>query len=261
MSDYLQNLAARSLDMSSVVEPRLASFFERPVHSSRLPANPVFDDEHESNRASERSDETVGNDMQAQQRRAMRADLRPLTETFLLERKTPDNDKLRDDSLFPLQREPKPDSLPESTSFSTKEATSRLSPQIATSMSNNPFTNLTSELKSESFNLPSGVLESLAEREPKVGRLPSEHLVALEPIRTDDVAGPEPLRPVERQAAASISVGPRDANFSVKVTIGRVDVRAIMPQRAAAAPAAPAPSRHRPVSLDDYLKQRAGGKQ
>src|SRR2546425_10864853 len=137
MSDYLQNLAARSLDMASVVEPRLASFFERPVHSSRLPANPFFEGENKSNHASERPDETEG-DMQAQQRRATRADLRPLTETFLLERKTPDNDKLRDDSLFPLQREPKPDSLPESTSFSTKEATSRLSPQIATAMSNNP---------------------------------------------------------------------------------------------------------------------------
>jgi hypothetical protein len=37
-------------------------------------------------------------------------------------------------------------------------------------------------------------------------------------------------------------------------------VRAIMPQRSAAAPSAPAPSRHRPLSLDDYLKQRAGGK-
>jgi hypothetical protein len=45
---------------------------------------------------------------------------------------------------------------------------------------------------------------------------------------------------------------------TIKITIGRVDVRAMMP----AAPAArPAPARPSPaLSLDDYLKQRGGGR-
>ena len=45
---------------------------------------------------------------------------------------------------------------------------------------------------------------------------------------------------------------------TIKITIGRVDVRAIMP--AAPAPR-PAPARPSPaLSLEDYLKQREGGR-
>jgi hypothetical protein len=44
---------------------------------------------------------------------------------------------------------------------------------------------------------------------------------------------------------------------TIKITIGRVDVRAVMP---AAATPHPAPAQRRPaLSLDDYLKRREGG--
>jgi hypothetical protein len=45
----------------------------------------------------------------------------------------------------------------------------------------------------------------------------------------------------------------------IRVTIGRIDVRAVFPPAAAA----PAPARKTPagaLSLDDYLKQRSEGK-
>ncbi|HJZ69753.1 MAG TPA: hypothetical protein VKF81_16630 [Blastocatellia bacterium] len=232
--------------------------FEPPIHLSRLPATPAFDEENESNRASEHSEQTDGYVTRVQQRPATRADLRPLSETLLVDPKNPDDNKLLDDSSFPLQRERPPDLILSSTSTTTKQATSQKNSQMGTAISNKLFPKLTTDLKSESPKSSSRIQQSRAEREPKVGRLLSEHSVALEAIRSGDVGRPEPLRPVEPQAPAPISVGQRDTNSSVRITIGRVDVRAIMPQRAA--PAAPASSRPQPLSLDDYLKQRAGGK-
>lgn len=50
----------------------------------------------------------------------------------------------------------------------------------------------------------------------------------------------------------------RETAPTIKITIGRVDVRAVMPERPAPRPA---PERRNPaLSLEEYLKQRSGGK-
>ncbi|HEY0384455.1 MAG TPA: hypothetical protein VGC64_00520 [Pyrinomonadaceae bacterium] len=87
---------------------------------------------------------------------------------------------------------------------------------------------------------------------------------AVVPVRTTA----QPNTSAER--AASVSAGSRSGvdveslSPTIRVTIGRIDVRAVMPeagaarQRAAAAAAPPRP-KHSPLSLEEYLKQRNGG--
>lgn len=59
--------------------------------------------------------------------------------------------------------------------------------------------------------------------------------------------GPEPVPAAQRETAPTI-----------KITIGRVDVRAVMPERPAPRPAPAA--RNSALSLEEYLNQRSGGK-
>jgi hypothetical protein len=59
--------------------------------------------------------------------------------------------------------------------------------------------------------------------------------------------GPEPIPAAQRETAPTI-----------KITIGRVDVRAVMPERPAPRPAPVA--RNPALSLEEYLKERSGGK-
>jgi hypothetical protein len=59
--------------------------------------------------------------------------------------------------------------------------------------------------------------------------------------------GPEPIPAAQHETAPTI-----------KITIGRVDVRAVMPERPAPRPTPAA--RNAALSLEEYLKQRSGGK-
>ncbi len=65
-----------------------------------------------------------------------------------------------------------------------------------------------------------------------------------------------PVAAETRGAETAASVGP-----VIRVTIGRIDVRAVMPDSKLERPVASAPARrtHAPLSLEEYLKQRNGG--
>lgn len=86
-------------------------------------------------------------------------------------------------------------------------------------------------------------------REPHVRVPPAPEANAASPSKP-----PVQTRPIER--APQIHARAADAPPAIHVTIGRVDVRAVM---TAEAPAKPAPAAMQPsLSLDDYLKQREG---
>jgi hypothetical protein len=77
-----------------------------------------------------------------------------------------------------------------------------------------------------------------------------------------NVARPPAFAPqAERRADSPARQQPEaDAPSVVRVTIGRVDVRAVM-SPAPAAPPAQRPARKGPsLSLEDYLKERDGGR-
>ncbi|MGB9178810.1 MAG: hypothetical protein WCB68_06125 [Pyrinomonadaceae bacterium] len=73
---------------------------------------------------------------------------------------------------------------------------------------------------------------------------------------------------LERAAPLSLDShsgdGAESSSPTIRVTIGRIDVRAVMPDSKpaprAAASSAPARKTHGPLSLEEYLKQRNGGK-
>src|SRR4051812_33505824 len=73
MSDYLGNLAARSLDAVATIRPRLASFYEAPQRGFALPAEP-------SAESSEATNDVVATPAQRREERAPAAS-KPLVVT------------------------------------------------------------------------------------------------------------------------------------------------------------------------------------
>jgi len=65
-----------------------------------------------------------------------------------------------------------------------------------------------------------------------------------------------PLKPAATSAVSLLQPSPKEPP-SIHVTIGRVEVRAVMPSVAAPKPAPPSGPK---LSLEDYLKQRNGGR-
>jgi hypothetical protein len=75
-------------------------------------------------------------------------------------------------------------------------------------------------------------------------------------VRPPAALEPRPVRPAVR-AASDTPVG--DAQLpAVRITIGRIEVRAVMPQPPAPAAKPVSPSIPGATSLDEYLKQRSG---
>jgi hypothetical protein len=68
----------------------------------------------------------------------------------------------------------------------------------------------------------------------------------------------DPVHHVSEQRASSLQSGSEPSTPIVRVTIGRVEVRAQFPAASAQQP--PRRSRASSLSLEDYLKQRSGGK-
>jgi hypothetical protein len=105
---------------------------------------------------------------------------------------------------------------------------------------------------------------------PEHPAAPPEALMPPPPSRTLLVAPAIAPRPGERQSSeirlsdrAAVPPSSPEAAAqtapTIKITIGRVDVRAVMPERPASRPV---PQRRSPaVSLEEYLKRRSGGKQ
>jgi hypothetical protein len=83
--------------------------------------------------------------------------------------------------------------------------------------------------------------------EPIAPNQPSARTLTVTPVLTvnpDLPSDPEPVTP--------------DASGAIRITIGRVEVRAIMPPPPAPAPARSTAAPNSALSLDEYLKQRSG---
>jgi hypothetical protein len=257
MSDYLQNLVNRSLDPSRPVRPRLASLFEPPVAGGLFAAaspSDTFDADAEPLTV----EATPAADMRSAARptpaRADTAQSRPTQPPTPATRAdapwqipSDTQDASRSSgrltvpaaphvgsSLLPASR-PGPDAAPRGR-IDEREATRR------------------DDAARRDAHAEAARAESKAE-----GRLESREAARRErafapllvPAATKAAQAP-------RSSAESLTPAP-DAAPTIRVTIGRIDVRAVFSdvqqQRPRPAPARPHPA----LTLEDYLRQRKGG--
>ncbi|MFP5261548.1 MAG: hypothetical protein ACLGJB_06540 [Blastocatellia bacterium] len=281
MTNFLDNIAARSLNLFEVIQPRLASVFEPPANSGGMlyahssPEKSSAQDEQDESEGSVESLET--------NRMTTRSSLSQISNRLDVQ---PDGGDAESAvrSPAPLRARAAPDLL---TTLSDSAHASGLS-QTPEHPSRTQATQQPAADSAAAFpaiNKPGGVMPKNT-GEPGIRRVVTGQSDLLEPASAKDTIGTEtapvramqslfpalyspqastPVRVAENRrevGTARSSAGSTDPVSSVepsptiKIMIGRVDVRAIVP----ASPPRTAPASKRPMlSLDDYLKQRNGG--
>jgi hypothetical protein len=237
MSDYLDNLVAKSLNRAEVVQPRPASLFEPSSPAGRLMADRSAAD-LETAQDERFSPETESED--------------PLT--------TPTPIKSSADTRLPrIGLGQSTGAVPPSPGGIADQDTHQHSLPFAGSQSIAPVLVPVTVRKASAATLlgSSGgaVLHSRhAERTESVFTPGTEHLkpsTLIPQERASSIIGPAAQSPFGSPSA-------QETAPTIKITIGRVDVRAVMPTPPAPRPAS---ARRGPsLSLEDYLKQRDGGK-
>ena len=245
MSDYLSNVAAKSLNLIEPIHPRLASRFE-PLPAidwltAGLPleAEPVEEAPRPASMAFEAAQLSVSAPVSAPPTAAPR---QPLAAPMAVVPTTPDRSPV-DQPLQSLRNSTTGDVVPPSARSSTRPSSARRHEArqqgrpTSLPIQDAPLATQTTG------DAPSSVIPSIP---ATVGARPAvaPHVESVTPVTP---ATPTVSPPVSQSAP------------TIRVTIGRIDVRAVMP------PAPPAP-RSRPsrpgptLSLEDYLQQRREGR-
>ena len=264
MSDYLANLAARSLNAATTVQPRLASRFETSFAAARLtpedgfgletgvaverrapPVPPAFASPNQDGcpcrdrpRRRIRSRPLRGRRWPASESRTSRRHQRTRQARGL-----PSPRSTGRPAAAASQDSERPD-VP--TRWDAGSRRSAAVPPLRTQVPSLWPTNRPPSPKHRA-SVPSLLAGTRCETLPRAARI--------RPALTPRVT---PTAMTPRSAAEQREPGPA-ATPTIRVTIGRVEVRAIVPP--APAPPRAAPARSGPmISLDEYLKQRNGGR-
>jgi hypothetical protein len=259
MSDYLQNLLARSLNPSGGVQPRLASLYE-PRAAAFAPALPesldVADEEtdqrppdaNEATRPERRPADPSTTLARAERREAATA---PQPSPFDASRHSdparpaePRAERRTNDDAPHVSRRSSEESAPPSPAPSGVDVRNHASHV---------------EQSGRAFETARDVpAPSASEREPRtkaaeprVQPAPASRVV--EP-RVQPAPPPAPARPPQLSEESAHG----EAAPTIRVTIGRVDVRAVagVPQEKRRAPEQPRPA----LTLEEYLRRRGGGR-
>jgi hypothetical protein len=254
MSDYLSYVAARSLNLTTVVQPRLASLFEplpNSIHTPDLPSELV---------------ETSAIERIAESAEPPSSKTTVPSPTVALPPPSPlTNAPVSATSLpsTPPTSTPTPSVITPSTSGPSPPAAEALAPKMAASNSFPPATEI-----SRSYQEPVEYA-SLVQPQPAIVHLsatqssrltisPSEPKSSLEPRSL------VPTRPVIQPPIAALPKPPFSPPVvkpstppTIQVSIGRIDVRAIAtptPPRRTSTPSQPK------LSLEEYLRSRSPSK-
>jgi hypothetical protein len=277
MSDYLDNLVIKSRGLATEVEPRLTSLFEPPPSGQFNPAPFSLDQEEAHAEPAEPSLSVSSREASGDARlqrpdrvTARTADVsrppmlippRPAAPAPIVAGDASGPAPPRAGGDRPVANEragrrstpgqelppPTPARLAEQQGVGPQiESTARAAP-IAPLIT--PAVTSAGGTRQPNAAAPM-LIESAAPASPTTLLIAPMAVPARETRQPDSAA---PTMPATKELAAEREQAP-----TIKITIGRVDVRAVMP--AAPAPR-PAPARRDPqLSLDDYLKRRSGEK-
>jgi len=243
MSDYLNNIVARSLNVADVVQPRVPHLFEQTVAATPVDPEPVSTGESVS--------ETMFDSGATPRASYSPTPPAPVNPTVT----TPMFDQLQPDSPAPVALPPTP--VLQTPSMPVPEIRKRSQTLAAPNAS---------ALRTKSVPPQVPTTQPAREINQYDGRV-------AEPVVPTRVGPPqiEPPAPIPKSEAVThktisqaVPAALTQVNRTepqlppIRINIGRVDVRAIMP---AAPPVTPAAPRPRPaLSLESYLKQREEGK-
>lgn len=273
MNDYFDNLVAKTLGLTPAVQPRLASLFE-PPGMARLPADteplapPLVPEEAEILATPMPDSEFMERSKTADRREpVLPAPLAPSDELSdrkpakVAERAAPSQSRLtlassseREEagaasvSLSPREDRAAPHHPPAEIPLPPSPIIARQTLLIPASLAPTPPPPVsTGQRESRAALSDDGLLvhptiatgvKPRADSEPADPREPDASFDGIATPSLESVAKPEPAP-------------------TIKITIGRVDVRAVMQPQPAPRPT---PERRPALSLDEYLKQRSEGK-
>lgn len=241
MSDYLDNLVRKGLNQAEVVQPRLASLFEPSPEARGLMAGLSATD-LETAQDEPFSDET-------------------LIETRLMSQAPLKGSSEAHPRVINLNQPPLSATVPQQSVAPAPVPVATEHEPVAARLINSSEQEKQHALERSIRgieNEQAALREALqSQRAGETEQAPTPGTRSLTPaitvIRERATSQIEPAAPAPTEQVAAHAAAP-----TIKITIGRVDVRAVMP----AAPATrPAPARPGPsLSLEDYLQQREGGK-
>lgn len=294
MSDYLNNLLARTRNLSPVVQPRLASLFEPATAANSNFNRPLFaaatmDEAHAESEASPQLSPTLPT--QTAQPSPQHLQTTVVLPTAPLQQKRSEGGERyesREDSSRHSLR-PLSTVTPPAPPLSTAQSTRSLAPDVQretieilrplrSSTQLPPRRDEIEERAGTPRTSEANRDETWEGIETKVRQLVSEGLTSFRRTQTRAADGAEAETPQQAQAAASSVVAQKtqdrraerssqvfpvemaEPSPTINVSIGRVDVRAIISQQPAAPEHRPPAQKSGTLSLDEYLKQRSGGR-
>jgi hypothetical protein len=261
MSDYLNNLAARTLNLAPVVQPRPASLFEPAVPRRGIRRSLEQTPEYEDLSASNSPLQTLPlNPLQAQRIQP------PLQATIDRDEKESDPKREPVEGLEIRTWSSEPAGRRATVSPPAPVAARIAIPSAPPESNAARIRSLTLQAPGTQTNSATlsgretNTRESRQQIEPKVGRAVVDQSLAAQPLQSsaNSAKRPDNLPIIQTRSVIAQPAARMEQPQTVSVTIGRVDVRAIF-----SPPPAPRSSRAQqpaPMSLDEYLKQRSEGR-
>jgi hypothetical protein len=260
MSDFLNNLASRSLQLVPVVQPRLASRFEPLPFTSSFPSTSPFDMQ-----ATETEHHVEGEALNAQSRVGP-----PYARVIETRQRDSVSPQLPDTPLEQSTSVAGQTAHLPTQSLPLRQAVAHVAVLPVSTQTQSVHPPTTSATRTALDQTPTHLMESSRTGEATMSLAAKrEGEAALENRIRRVVAGQFSLREgKEAERFSALPATPRTSQAepeiqeqaqTIRVTIGRIDVRAInapAPTETRRAPTRPAPQ----LSLEDYLKQRSGGR-
>ncbi len=235
MSDYLQNIVLRSLSLAEVVQPRVPQLFEQAGTSAPLPDS--------SSQAEFVQTTPVVKDPIAELQLTQTPHREGRPTGFEREESAASETRNENHHLPFIVR-----SVGPSPTVQENPAPAKLIPPVTTPDSGSSVSTVRAETQPERSQASIGPLL----REPSIAMIDQKNPPALSNARLQPSVTKSSLPSLAQNLRAESQPQP------IKITIGRVDVRAIMPS---VPPKAAASMRPKPaLSLENYLKQREEGK-
>ncbi len=271
MSDYLSHIAARSLNLTTVVQPRLASVFEPLPNSIHLPnVSSESAEEKDAALESESTDEFQSPEVPAPATsppvssplsRSPAPATSPPVSSLLLRSPAPVTSPLAAPPLStPIPTSPV-SSVAHSSPMNPENTTGVTTPSsslASTEAPRSPNPELTIQQIQQPWVQSQAVLAQPPASEPLMPKVPQPELASLPESRA--LLPPRPVIQPQITALPEQPTSPPSTKPTspptIQVTIGRIDVRAIAAPTPSRRPSTPSSAK---LSLDEYLRSRSSG--
>ncbi len=287
---YLNTLVLRSVEQPQPIRPRLASLFE-PVAGARGPSIKTTSTRIPSRISRSLGDSSHSRAMKPQTRIMESAEDRPATGVVM---KSAAGGEIETEPVMPKDQQPDrvankslpkqlPAQAPDLTGKAHRKATRRnpiagaetikiadVTPQLVPTRQDLRVNEQDLPVNEQDWTAGDRTRPEILVTETRETKLIEKLIQAeseskLRPEIGSAKPGPQgaslmvkPQVAADRRPVPSITPDTPESSSSIRITIGRVEVRAIMPEAPSAPPESSQARAYRPLALDQYLKKRNG---